>query len=217
MKTRKEDGEMVFLEGLITNSPSGAIENQEARGQQSFVNSADLPAAVNTGAGKEMDDVLVGWGIKLGEPYPHDPIFRPVELPEGWKKKPTDHSMWNRLVDDKGRERAKVFYKAAFYDRSAFIVLCNRFSVEQNFDDFQKMPGAFLTKIQYQVLDVGTPVFSVDPVDTPVSAEGKEDYQASIAIDKEQIAACKKWLKECYPDWKDPAKYWEEEDGSKDD
>jgi len=44
-----------------------------------------------------------------------------VELPIGWKKRSTGHSMWNDLVDDKGRVRATFFYKAAFYDRDAFI------------------------------------------------------------------------------------------------
>jgi hypothetical protein len=44
-----------------------------------------------------------------------------VSLPPGWKVVPTDHSMWSDLVDAKGEKRASIFYKAAFYDRDAFI------------------------------------------------------------------------------------------------
>jgi hypothetical protein len=50
-------------------------------------------------------------------------LFYDAKLPEGWKLEPTDHSMWSRIVDNQGQERVKIFYKAAFYDRSAFAVI----------------------------------------------------------------------------------------------
>ena len=31
--------------------------------------------------------------------------------------------MWSDLLDDKGVKRGSIFYKAAFYDRSAFLRL----------------------------------------------------------------------------------------------
>src|SRR6185436_8068032 len=45
------------------------------------------------------------------------------------KKIATDHSMYTDLVDDKGRVRASIFYKAAFYDRKADISFKRRFSI----------------------------------------------------------------------------------------
>jgi len=58
-------------------------------------------------------------GIVFGEKV--DDLFTSVTLPEGWHKEATEHAMWSKLIDDQGRERASIFYKAAFYDRSAFM------------------------------------------------------------------------------------------------
>jgi hypothetical protein len=64
-------------------------------------------------------------GFTFGDPVPGDPLFQQATLPEGWSKQPTDHSMWTKIVDDRGVERVEVFYKAAYYDRSAFMRLTN--------------------------------------------------------------------------------------------
>jgi hypothetical protein len=42
-------------------------------------------------------------------------------LPDGWQKRATDHDMWSELVDADGVVVASMFYKAAFYDRRAFL------------------------------------------------------------------------------------------------
>ena len=94
---------------------SSAIENQEAQGQTQFVESMQLPTEIR---GKE---ILEKAGVKFGEPCPDDPIFCNAELPKGWKKQATDHSMWSDLVDENGTIRAQIFYKAAFYDRNAHM------------------------------------------------------------------------------------------------
>jgi hypothetical protein len=62
-------------------------------------------------------------GFTFGDPDPDDPLFMPATLPEGWKREPADHDMWSYVVDDLGRQRAAVFYKAAFYDRKAYARL----------------------------------------------------------------------------------------------
>lgn len=92
----------------------GAIEAQEARGQEELVDSTQLPTVVRGDKA-----VLEAEGVVFGEPLPNDPIFCDATLPEGWAKRPTDHSMWSELVDATGTVRAKIFYKAAFYDRKA--------------------------------------------------------------------------------------------------
>lgn len=46
-----------------------------------------------------------------------------VELPDGWKKVGTNHDMHSDLVDETGKVRASIFYKAAFYDRRADMVV----------------------------------------------------------------------------------------------
>lgn len=104
--------------GLMTSLPGG-VEASEARGQRELVSqegeSVSLPVDGST------DPEVVALGIEWGDPVDDDPIFRAAKLPQGWRLKPTDHAMWSNLEDAEGKVRAKIFYKAAFYDRSAFI------------------------------------------------------------------------------------------------
>lgn len=101
----------ILAEAMIFGG-SESIYRQEAQGQQSFVNSETLP----TEMGADDRKTLEKSGVKFNEKVKDDEMFQYVELPTGWKKMPTDHSMWSKLVDEKGRERAAIFYKAAFYD-----------------------------------------------------------------------------------------------------
>jgi len=95
-----------------------AILDQESRGQDQLVNSHDLPVSCRPNR-----DVLETAGVKFGNPKKSDPLFCRAELPDGWTKRATDHSMWSELVDAGGRLRARIFYKAAFYDRDAFMMV----------------------------------------------------------------------------------------------
>lgn len=94
------------------------IPNMEAAGQRQLVNSDRLP--VNTrGTDAEFEAV----GFTFGEPDKNDRLFRPATLPGGWRREGSDHAMWSYIVDELGRRRVAIFYKAAFYDRDAFMHL----------------------------------------------------------------------------------------------
>lgn len=115
----KEDQASLLMEALAGGA-EGAVERQEARGQQKLVVSDVLPTAIRGARGEE---TLKEWGIELGDYVDGDQLFRHATLPEGWQKRPTDHSMWSELVDAEGRVRANIFYKAASYDRKAHMDL----------------------------------------------------------------------------------------------
>lgn len=89
----------------------------ESNGQKQLVHSDRLPSRVLHGTDADFEAM----GLSFGEPDPQDPLFRPASLPGGWSKQPTDHYMWSTIVDDEGRERGRVFYKADFWDRDAFM------------------------------------------------------------------------------------------------
>jgi hypothetical protein len=91
---------------------SGMIERQEKQGQDAIIASATLPKK------GEWEPLLLA-GVKKGAEV--DDLFVQATLPKGWSKERSDHSMWSYLKDDRGLVRASVFYKAAFYDRDAFI------------------------------------------------------------------------------------------------
>lgn len=92
-----------------------AIEQQESRGQDGLVESEMLPTDVR---GK---DLLEKAGVKFGKPSSDDSLFCEAILPEGWQKVTTEHPRWSKLIDSDSNERASIFYKAAFYDRYAFM------------------------------------------------------------------------------------------------
>lgn len=111
---------VAFLRGDIPNaiaaSTPGGIKEQEARGQKAFNNSDVLPIQMQ-GITKEELETL---GFLFGPVV--DELFQQAMLPEGWTKRPApDHDMWSYLYDPAGTKRASVFYKAAFYDRKAFL------------------------------------------------------------------------------------------------
>lgn len=172
------------LENFVAASTPGGIEAQEAQGQRDFVANETLPIDCPK-------DELEKLGFVFGDPV--DDIFVSVQIPEGWTKKPSDHSMWSYLLDDKGRQRASIFYKAAFYDRNAHMKLDRRFSFRMNYDLEDKM--------QYQVFDSDKVIFSTDPINRP----NPYDWD----IDDSQEAIAKNWLAEKYPDWENVSAYWD--------
>jgi hypothetical protein len=103
-----------ILNALRALTPGG-IEQQERDGQASLSANNRLP--------QEMDDrtrgLLETRGVVFGDVV--DDIFLTCTLPAGWKIVPTDHSMWSHLMDENDNRIATIFYKAAFYDRRAFM------------------------------------------------------------------------------------------------
>lgn len=111
-------------ENAQTASTPDGIEAQEAQGQQDFVKSEVLPRRCNFCTRNQLEALGIVFGKEV------DDLFIEAVLPAGWKKVPTEHSMWSELLDAQGKKRASIFYKAAFYDRDAFISL-----VKENDDE----------------------------------------------------------------------------------
>ncbi|MCF2130168.1 hypothetical protein L1I79_27605 [Strepomyces sp. STD 3.1] len=148
-------------------NPSEASEIQEKAGQQQVVHSDQLPTR---GYVPEFEAL----GFTFGEPDAKDPLFRPATLPDGWTKEASDHAMWSYVLDELGRRRVRVFYKAAFYDRDAFM---NLITVE-----------GYVSHCQH----TGTPVVTDDTWATPAAvaeaAVGWAERAAERAANWEQRA-----------------------------
>jgi len=178
-------------DNLMLGRPN-AIYAQEARGQRSFVESETLPMECS----REAKATLEAAGVKFLGEVPGDPLFQYVELPSGWKKMPSEHSMWSYLVDEKGRTRASIFYKAAFYDRNARFSVDRRYHTEFDYDRFASKHVAIT-----RVMDGKTEIYATEPR----VVEGKESYEVS----PEANAVAEQWLTEHYPEWKNPGAYWD--------
>jgi len=173
------------MENFLVASTPGGIEAQEKRGQieQSFLETLPIHGTA------ESRPVWEKLGFVFGEPA--DDIFVSVKFPKGWTKKVTDHDMWTKLLDDKGRERAAIFYKAAFYDRSARVSLTARFSYssyddapEEGFSEVSIKDGGVVVKV--------------------IGKYKNRDYDALGQLEAE----AKKWLTDNYPNWQDASDYW---------
>lgn len=103
------------IPNAIAASQPGGIERQEKQGQIDESFRETLPKDIRDRA------AFAAVGFVFGDAV--DDLFVNAKFPEGWKKKPTDHSMWTDIVDETGKKRGGIFYKAAFYDRSAYAYL----------------------------------------------------------------------------------------------
>jgi hypothetical protein len=194
---------MRFLDDVMLVGSSNAIELQESQGQKSFVESYTLPVEgpFYNREPEKNKAILEAFGFKLLGEVPGDPIFQFVEMPAGWKKVPTEHPMWSDVVDDKGRKRLAIFYKAAFYDRSAHYHFCSRFTIEHDYKTEDK--GVAITHVK----DGEKIIFSTVPINLPPPGHHQEFYASRDLATK----TATKWLVEHYPDWQNPGAYWDAE------
>lgn len=193
----------VFAETLLGGSRGNAIMNQERRGQQDFAVSDTLPLeGLTTALCKQL--VAVGFEIETdaaGNPKPseNDDLFVRVKLPAGWKKQPTDHSMHTDLLDDKGRQRGSIFYKAAYYDRKASLSMTCRFHCSTHTDATENRYAD--NTDYYGVVIDGDDTLIWRTADTAVYG----NYKATRALQAE----ARTWLAEHYPDYENPMAYWD--------
>ena len=193
VNTAKEADEKpakVMAEAMLMGS-SGAIEAMEARGTQQLSESSVLPT-------EGLDPVWAAKvGIKVLGKVDGDPIFSHVDLPAGWHQKTTDHDMHNKLLDDRGRVRASIFYKAAFYDRRADMRPECRYQMRTAYPE-ETGKGTVATRVVDTAKD-NVPIIAFEKQ----AGEG-EAWHASNAARKEAAA----YLRDNYAAYEDPAAYW---------
>jgi hypothetical protein len=177
------------MENFLVASTPGGIEAQEAAGQATLVASAQLPKEIR-GATREQLEAI---GFKFGADV--DELFVAVTLPPGWKKVATDHSMHSDLTDDKGRIRAGIFYKAAFYDRRASVSFDPRYS-ENHYAECSENADVY----QVQTEDAGRQMHVFGTY-----AGGREGWDECSRLE----GLARAWLDEHYPDWRNALAYWD--------
>lgn len=165
------------------------IEGLEAAGQRQLVTSDRLPVEIKHGTDAE----FTALGFTFGDPDPADPLFRPASLPEGWTRQDSDHAMWSHIVDANGRRRASIFYKAAFYDRRAFM------SLETPLGDVHRLLYGEITALP--VDDWTTPTVWIDILTREItglesSADENDRYNLPkyAAEDREKARRLGVWL-----------------------
>lgn len=177
----------------------GGIEAQEAAGQRSLTAKAERLPIKGTVDNPEKRAQWEAAGFVFGEPITEGrhTMFVACTFPRGWKLVPTEHSMWSSVVDAKGRKRAAVFFKAAFYDYSAHTFgLESRYTRSSDGGDDGK-------PVRVGVFESGT---------TPVHIVAEwPDWEAYYKNDdrEKHKATAEAWLAEHYPDHANPLAYWD--------
>ena len=98
----------------MDSAPEAIIASEKA-GQAAIANEAMLPVDIRGISSNELGLL----GFKFGEPV--NELFVKATLPAGWYKEGSGHDMWSYIYDDQNRQRASIFYKAAWYDMCAFM------------------------------------------------------------------------------------------------
>jgi len=197
-----------------TGDPSQFIYDQEARGQREFVAAAGarLPATgtINDSSNiwfeeTPMEELWKLYGVKIGEPVEGDEIWVHAELPQGWSISATDHSMWSSLKDSKGRIRARIFYKAASYDRESFVQPVHRFSTSTEHEEERDRRSPCFGI----VLDGEREVQRLGPFSDDADWTSGTGCRTAKSGYQHALDASKSWLTKHYPDWNTVWAYWD--------
>lgn len=221
--TENDIAEKKFLAAM--GEGGKGILAQEAQGQRELVNSTQLPAKHGTWNSISAKDMYEKLGFKVIGPSKNDDLFLDVELAPGWSKQLTDHSMWTDLLDDKGRKRAAIFYKAAFYDREADINFAKK--IHYRVDrlgflqgDYSAVNGVYnakntpfcghVTDFDGTILFKTEEVMIVEAFNQPENKGGYTDEYRELLFktEKELKDKCLEFLKENYPDHENVLAYW---------
>lgn len=172
------------LDNAVVAGTPGGIEAQEKAGQAMLCAAAQLPKEMH-GVTREQLEAI---GFKFGEPV--DELFVTCTLPPGWKKQASDHAMYSHVLDDKGRKRLEVFYKAAFYDRRADVRGCRRYGV----NTYEK--GTSKDSFRVVAKDGETVIHEFGET---------ADYNTRSELGEKAYA----WLTEKFPQWESATVYWD--------
>lgn len=166
----------------------GGIEGQEKAGQAMLtLKFNQLPKEYLYWRGEGTWQEAMGrLGFKFGADV--DDLFISITPPAGWTLRASDHSMWSYIHDEQGRKRGKVFYKAAFYDRSAHFSLDTRYQAGGEYEGDKRYSRARDTATGSILIEYGP----------------TEDYSQSEKEDRVTF----KWLDDARPDWHNVEAYW---------
>jgi hypothetical protein len=178
-----------FANAMVASTPGG-IEAQEKAGQASLVKSTNMPKDLSPSR-----EAFENLGFVFGDDV--DDLFVSATLPAGWTRAATDHSMHSDILDEKGRKRVGVFYKAAFYDRKASAHLVARFRVEKLYPETGGAidRDALLPTI---ITDAGVEIHRVG------ESKYLHDWEKSDRLEAE----ASKWLDENRAGWRNPVQSW---------
>lgn len=185
---------LMMMAGL--GAPS--IEAQEAAGQRTMIASEELPRKLEGAHQWELEQLGFKFGNEISE------LFIEAQLPPGWTKVATSHAMHSDILDEQGRKRAGIFYKAAFYDERADMSMVSRYSISA----YEKTEDG--ASYQLAITDSGKVAKSFGVWGSADANRQRDQIQSEMAVRDKLEAEAKAWLKKRRPLWPNPMLYWNE-------
>ena len=123
--------------------------------------------------------------------------------------------MYSDLVDDRGRKRAGIFYKTAFYDRNAHISLAARYhSGTQSVGGHHT--GASIDERCYEgfLKDGKEIIFRTSPTESEPKIsyddnELRKKWLKWVDARDAKRSEAEAWLQAKFPDYREPLAYWD--------
>ena len=188
----------ILTRGSFFDGLPGAIEASERAGQRDLERAEQFPAKMG-----DSREAFERMGLVFIGPTQGDSLFLDCRLPPGWRKVGTDHAMWSDLLDDKGRKRGAIFYKAAFYDRRAHASARRRFGIiTRGFDEYTRWEGYVIDESVATTGEAKHVIHHCEPV---VTKEKNWDGEREVA------KRCVDWLAANVPGYADPCAHWDDE------
>lgn len=199
-----------YLQGDIVNaqiaSAPGGIEQQEAAGQTYLITHEVLPRPGTIDSWYRLNacrSQMEALGFVFGETV--DDLFVQCTLPSGWSKRADEHSsFWSGILDATGAERAALFYKAAFYDRKAYLRFNCRYCQRTWYAPTPNDPEDAEPPAEEHCIVVWDAKHRHAIWQSAPYAQA--DYDTEDQVTREAVA----WLTDHYPDHQIPFAYWDE-------
>jgi hypothetical protein len=138
------------------------------------------------------------------EPYIDDPHFLFALLPDGWEKTTIQHSHdWINIFDEKHSPRMMVNIRNSSVERFAFYILTPRYIIasgEAPINDHN-------TKVFCDVIDNGANYKSIHRTKSIPVPRVPTSFEFRNAV-SECAKSAQQFLKEKFPEYKNPFSYW---------
>ncbi len=171
--------------------------------QQTLVHGGNiLPTTyVTKYQGNDVKAILESFGIRFHEVLEIDSSLQSVSLPLGWESiKVEDPILWSKLLDEKGRERGRVFLNAALPKRLPSLFINTRFDVGY---DFKRAESGWVV---VHVTEGDNIIYNPRAIKIPRYA----DINTRQSILDKAWERGFSWLNgHGYPDWRNSSSYWE--------
>jgi len=178
------DGDLTFQE---------RVEATNRLDQKALVSRLTLPREISRFHQVEWATLCERWGMRLLGNANADSLA--VEMPDGWLLRPAAQgSLWNLLLDGRGRQRASIFYRSM--GSNATMYLDSRYSLFSHYYDPTDHTVRIISAADGQRIfhEFGR---------VPLHYPGYFSEVERI----EQLG--REWLDHEFPNWRDPFAYWD--------